>query len=143
MRLRHLFAVLALLVLPACSLLAAKTSWTDPQLPASDTGPLATAMAHILAERFTPGKTTFVIVEAPDGSVTDALAAKLRSTGFAVASAGTPGAQTIRVVITAHGKGVVVRILTGKLEASQAFSRDDKGALAAAAAVTLRDGGAR
>ena len=69
---------------------------------ASDTGPLAAAMAHLLAERFTPGKTTFAIVEAPDGSLTGALAAQLRSAGFAVASAGTPGAETIRIV-TDHG----------------------------------------
>ena len=140
MRLAPLFAVLALLVLPACSLLAAKTSWMDPQLPASDTGPLAAAMAHILAERFTPGKTTFVIVEAPDGSIADALAAKLRSAGFAVASAGTPGAETIRIVITTRGKGVLVRILTDKLEVSQAFARNDAGALVPAAPVTVREG---
>jgi hypothetical protein len=143
MRIIRLFAALPLLALPACSLLAAKTSWTDPQLTASDTGPLAAAMARMLAERFTPGKTTFVIVPAPDGNITEALTAKLRSAGFAVASAGTPGAQTIRLVITAHGKDVVVRILAGKLEASQVFARDDKGVLAAAAPVTLRDGGAR
>jgi len=63
-----LFAVAMLLALPACSLLtAAKMSWADPELPAGDTGPLAAAMAHILAERFTPGKTTSAIVEAPEG----------------------------------------------------------------------------
>jgi hypothetical protein len=140
MRLAPLFAVLALLVLPACSLLGAKTSWTDPELPASDTEPLAAAMTHILAGRFTPGKTTFAIVEAPDGDVTGALAAKLRGAGFAVASPGTPGAQTLRIVIATRGKGVLVRILTDKLEVSQAFARNDAGVLAAAAPVTLREG---
>jgi hypothetical protein len=134
-----LLAVAMLLALPACSLLAAKMSWTDPELAESDTGPLAAAMAHILAERFTPGKTTFAITEAPEGSITGALAAQLRSAGFAVAATGTPGAETIRIVITAHDKGAVVRVLTDKLEISQAFARNDKGVLVPAAPVTQRE----
>jgi hypothetical protein len=140
MRLAPLFAAAILLALPACSLLtAAKMSWADPELPAGDTGPLAAAMTHILAERFTPGKTTFAIVEAPEGSLTGALAAQLRSAGFAVAATGTPGAETIRIVVTARDKGAVARILTDKLEMSQAFARNDKGVLTPAAPVTLRE----
>lgn len=149
MRRLPLATILAVLGLSACAHAPDSTqSYVGQTIPAADDGVIAGAITGYVVAHLPPASSTLWLAPVPASGVIDKtsplpalVAADLRKAGFALstATADHSGAHTVRYVVSALDKAVLLRITIDRLQGSQIFSPSQDGSLAASSPMTERE----